>query len=183
MKLVITILLHFSGIWAMGQLNQQQWLIGGNLGFSYSSAEYLKTTNLSLAPDIGYFFFDKFSGGLRFNLTSNTEHYSYSPERFRQTQFTPAPFLRYYFLSSTQKVNLFMDGSYGYSFNWYKHNSSTYTYHYWGFSLMAGPAIFLNEHTALELTLGYNYSTGSANDTLRINAFKVGVGLQIHFGQ
>jgi hypothetical protein len=182
MKLLITILLQVPGILAMGQVNQKQWLIGGNLGFSYSSAEYIKTTDISLSPDIGYFFLDKFAGGLRFDLSYNTEHYSYASARTRQTQFTPAPFLRYYFLPSTRNVNLFFDGSYGYSFNWYKYNSSSYTYHYWGFSLMAGPVIFLNEHTALEITLGYNYSTGSANDTLRINSFKAGVGLQIHFG-
>jgi hypothetical protein len=65
--------------------------------------------------------------------------------------------------------------------------ASTYKYNYHTYSLMAGPAIFLNEHTALEITVGYSHATGGlppANfDTVTVSRFQIGVGLQIHLGR
>jgi hypothetical protein len=48
-----------------------------------------------------------------------------------------------------------------------------------GFGFAAGPAIFLNKHTALEFTLGYN-SIKIKDDPDRSNTFTVGVGFQVH---
>ena len=48
-----------------------------------------------------------------------------------------------------------------------------------GFGFASGPAIFLNKHTALEFTLGYN-STKFEDDPDRSNTFTVGVGFQVH---
>jgi hypothetical protein len=181
MKILLIVLSQGIALCGLSQIDKNQWLIGGNLGFSYSSTSYDKTTNLSLAPGVGYFLLNQFAAGMKLTAASNTTKKSYN--RSTVTQLIPEPFLRYYFLSSTHKLNVFIDGSYGYAFNWYKDSYGSFRDHYWQFSFMGGPAVFLNEHTALEITLGYNYASATATDTLRISSIKIGVGLQIHFGK
>jgi hypothetical protein len=48
---------------------------------------------------------------------------------------------------------------------------------------MAGPAIFINEHTALELTVGYIHSSRGPIDSSATSKLQLGIGLQIHFGK
>jgi hypothetical protein len=51
------------------------------------------------------------------------------------------------------------------------------------FSVQTGPAIFLNQHTALEMTLGYTYLSRGPIDTTVTNKLQVGIGLQVHIGK
>ena len=73
-------------------------------------------------------------------------------------------FVRYYFLQKTQKVNLFADARYIYGRTCYQYNaapgngaivSRTITNKMGGYAVAAGPVIFLNKNTALELTVSF----------------------------
>ena len=158
------------------QINQGQWLIGGDAGFSASKTGEYKTTTFSFAPNAGYFFINNFAGGVRFDIQSTKEKVASLDETYTTTMI--APFLRYYFLPAVQKVNIFADVSYG--FGGLKADDAPNT-SISGYNIMAGPAIFLSPNTALELTLGYNSLKIEGNDD-RTNTFQFGVGFQIHLG-
>lgn len=138
---------------------------------------------MQLSPAVGYFFTDKFAGGLRPGFAYDT--YRWGSDKYRISTITLAPFLRYYFLPIQQKVNLFADAAFGYSWSKFKNFDppATFKYHYYNIALMAGPAIFLNEHTALEITVGYNYLSRGPIDSTITHKFQVGVGLQVHLGK
>ena len=157
MKNFILFALSIFSLTSFGQLHQDQWLIGGDAFFSYSKSKELKFSSFQLSPAAGYFFMDKFAGGLRLGVNSDT--YDYSDEKFRYSTISIAPFLRYYFLPVDKKMNFFVDGSFGYSWSKFRYFTfpAIHRYNSYNFSVQTGPAIFLNQHTALEMTLGYTY--------------------------
>lgn len=159
------------------QVNQGQWLAGGNASFSSAKYGEVKTTSFEFAPNAGYFFIDNFAGGIRFNIQSVKEKFGTMEEKASSTSI--APFVRYYFLPASQKVNVFADASYGFGSMKFDEGESVNIN---GYSIMAGPAIFLSPNTALEVTLGYG-STKMEEDDERTNTFKFGVGFQIHLGR
>jgi hypothetical protein len=183
MRGIITFLLLNISIISFSQIHKGQWLIGGNAAFSYAKSTELKMTTLQFSPAIGYFFINRTVGGLRFNSNSNT--YDWNDDKRRYTDNSLAPFIRYYFLPQEQKVNLFADASYG--FAWSKYKNFTYserdTYKFHTVSFMAGPAIFLNQHTALEFSIGYTHSSRGPIDSSATSKLQLGIGLQIHFGK
>jgi hypothetical protein len=158
------------------QVNQGQWLVGGNASFSSAKYPALKTTSFEFSPNVGYFFIDNFAGGLRFDIQSVKEKLGGVEEKASSTSI--APFLRYYFLPASQKVNVFADASYGFGSMKFDGGESVGIS---GYSIMAGPAIFLSPNTALEVTVGYG-STKIEDDNERTNTFRFGVGFQIHLG-
>ena len=179
---LVLISLTFS-LASWGQLHQDQWLIGGSGFFSYSKSKDLKFSSLQFSPAAGYFFMDKFAGGLRIGMSSDT--YNFPTDKYRNSSISIAPFLRYYFLQLDNKVNFFVDGSFGFSWSKFKEFTfpATFRYNSHEFSFLAGPAIFLNKHTALEFTLGYTYLSRGPIDTTVTNKLQVGIGLQVHIGK
>jgi Outer membrane protein beta-barrel domain len=159
------------------QVNKGQWLVGGNAGFSSSKLGEFKSTSIEFSPDAGYFFIDNFAGGLRFNVQSVKQEIGSVDEKASSTMI--APFVRYYFLPAAQKVNVFADASYGFGSMKGDEGPSVSIS---GYSVMAGPAIFLSPNTALEITVGYN-STKMEEADDRENTFRFGVGFQIHLGK
>lgn len=168
-------------IFAQGNIHKGDWMVGGTAGFSsqkYGSNSNSKTTNFSLAPNIGYFFIDQFAGGLRADISYSKSGSGNNEEK--QTSFLIEPFLRYYFLPSTQKVNVFADAGYGFGSNKFTTGStSSPSQSVNGFDAKAGVAIFLTPVAALEFSLGYNSLKyeGAAD---RYNTILFGVGFQIH---
>lgn len=155
------------------QVNKGQWLVGGNVGFESIKYGDSKGTSFTFSPNGGYFFIDKFAGGLRVDLTST------KPKDGKASGETLiAPFLRYYFLPSAQKVNIFADASYGFGSRKVLGESESQN----AFTISAGPAIFLSPNTALEFALRYHSKGGDAWGEDRWNAFGVNVGFQIHLG-
>ena len=159
-----------------------QWLIGGNANYSFIKSKDYKISSFEILPNAGYFFLDKFAGGLRPGFNSETTY-----SKYRTSAIFIGPFVRYYFLPADQKLNLFTDISFAYSWSKFKNLVAQYTssfkFNYYQLGFMAGPSIFLNEHTSLEFTVGYKYSTGSPKDTATENSIRVGIGLQIHIGK
>ncbi len=155
------------------QVNKGQWLVGGNADFASSKHGELKATEFTFSPNAGYFFIDKFAGGLRVDLTSLKYKGADA-----STRFLIAPFLRYYFLEAAQKVNVFADASYG--FGSVKDDGESASQN--GFAISAGPAVFLTPNTALEFALQYRSLGGDAYGDDNLNTFGFKVGFQIHLG-
>jgi hypothetical protein len=183
MKSIIVLCLLTFSTKGFSQISKDEWLIGGNALFSYSDSKYLRLTSIQLNPATGYFFRNKLAGGLR--LGFNFDAYKWKTDRYQNRSFSAAPFLRYYFLPREQDINFFLDGAFGYTWDKYKRTTvpATHKYSYHNISMMAGPAVFLNKRTALELILGYTYLSRGPIDTSTTNKLQLGVGLQIHFGR
>jgi len=165
------------------QVNQGQWMVGGSADFSHSKQGDTKQTEISVAPDAGYFFINQLAGGLRpefmyAKLKTKTGAVTTSSSG---TSFSIAPFLRYYFMPSGEKVNVFADASYGFGSSKTKGFSSVSGNYY---QIKAGPAIFLTPNTALEFAVYYRSLGGDAYEINgdRKNKFGLSVGFQIHLG-
>lgn len=175
-KLFFATVLTVSVIAASAQINQGQWLVGGSANFTSSKQGDSKWTDITFSPNAGYFFINNFAGGLRLNVASEKESGSDA-----STLFTAAPFVRYYFLPSAQKVNIFADAQYGFGSGKQGGESASIN----EYQIAAGPAVFLSPNTALEFTVFYEsmggkYFEGLGSD--RQNSFGVNIGFQIHLG-
>ena len=157
------------------QINKKNWLMGGAINFSSTSTNYLslgsgRSTNLHIAPNIGYFFANKFAAGLGVRIEYNKN--TLGPNTSSATDYSLGPFVRYYFLPTENKLNLFATGSYGYTItNPGNQNANT-------FSFFAGPVYYLNNSVGLEFSVGY--STTSNSETLYNHSVLLGIGFQIH---
>lgn len=166
-----------SAVFAQGNINKGDWMLGGDAGFSSQKHGDYKTTSFGVSPNVGYFFINNLAGGLRLETTSEKTELGSSESK--NTGLSLAPFVRYYFLPASQKVNVFADASFGFGKNKYESglidNESDFTQ----LGIKAGPAIFLTPATALEITLNYN-TTKFKDIEDRQNLFGVNVGFQIH---
>lgn len=174
-KVLFAALMTIAAQGVFAQVNKGQWLVGGNASFSSQKtgdSDAGKSTSFTISPNAGYFFIDKLAGGLRVSFESE----KYKSEDDASSTFLIAPFARYYFLPAADKVNILADVSYGFGSTGQGDKQSLS-----GFTVAAGPAVFLSPNTALEFTLGYqSYKLEHAAD--RTNSFGVNVGFQIHLG-
>lgn len=183
-KVLIASFLLVSSNAIFAQVNKGNILAGGSADFSHTSQGDYKVTNISIAPDLGYFFIDQFAGGLRaeFGYMKSKNKAVTPATTGSETQFTIAPFLRYYFMPSGQPLNIFADASYGFGSDKVKGGKSESINYY---QIKAGPAFFLTPNTALEVAAYYKsrggdfYENGAGD---RINTFGLSVGFQIHLG-
>ena len=164
---------------AFSQANIQKgdWLVGGNVGFASSKQGDYKTTAFNFSPNAGYFFINQLAGGLRATISSEKEELGSLESKDNSYQL--APFVRYYFLPATQKVNVFADAAFGFGQQKSESGSVTNKYNFTNLGLRAGAAIFLTPATALEIGAGYNSLKYKDVDD-RDNTFAIEVGFQIH---
>ena len=193
--LLLTVLFSITTA-AFSQINKGQWLIGGNASFSTDKDNVGiskdRSTTLLLSPNVGYFISDKLAVGARVNFLSDKNEVEFgSYTETSNTAVSLSPFVRYYFLPKTEKMNLFADAGYSYGrtrntskgiyagmpSSSYTSKGTTHGYH-----ISAGPVIFLNPNTAVELTLSYNYQKQKDYDYTN-KCFMAGIGFQIHFGK
>ena len=198
MKKIILFILAISSIkYSSAQLTKQNWLVGGT-GF-FNSTTYTndlgfqtqRVTTIQIAPNIGYFFVDKFAGGLKLNFStsrykniSNGAGYNLS----KSTTYGFGPFLRYYFLNVNKQFNILIDGSYQYNIERAGGVSSSNStpvpvpitqYSKNTFSIAAGPVIYFNTSVGLEFLIGYS-STKYVQNSSKNSGIQVGLGLQVH---
>lgn len=152
------------------QIQKNDWLIGGGIKFSSNEADNFTTTVFDFSPNAGYFFANNFAGGIRAGINSVKEE-----NKGAISNTLISPFLRYYFLPSDGKVNIMLDGSFGFGSTSVSGETKAQS----GLAFAAGPAIFLNKHVALEFTLGYS-SLKFEDDPHRSNTFTLGAGFQVH---
>jgi len=219
MRYIILLLVVFMfAISANSQINKGQWMIGGELDFSSTRNEGtmntahqdFKSTSLEIAPGVGYFFANNFAGGIRFIVGSSKTKQEITATDLMgnnlidraEAKSNPvgiSPFVRYYFLPATKKINVFADLSYAYT----KDKQKTETYSYYGppptggastssftnevkghsVSIAAGPSIFLGPKFSVEFAVGYTYGKlkSSMFDNLKASQVFFGTGFNVHF--
>jgi outer membrane protein W len=192
MKLITLLCLLLSTtIVTTAQIKKGQFLVGGSISFESvknegSNAVNYKTTNLFISPNIGYFIIEKLAGGVRLNVTSYKQDL---PFDHNVTVISMSPFVRYYFLPAVKKVNAFIDLGYLNTKTKFRDNTTqppytnSYTERSNGYSISAGPAIFLNDHVSLEFTVGYRHLTADNQYNVESSTVTSALGLQIHLGK
>jgi len=168
------------------QITKGNWMVGGNANFVFTNTggnNVTKTTTINIAPNIGYFFIDKFAGGLRLSFYKNTIKFFGPTNNNNFTTFTiysVGPFIRYYFLPVDKPYNILSEVNYQFSNEKIKtNNPSTSNDNTNSFSLSAGPVIYFNSSVGIEFLLTYSNSGNNLNSS-RGNSFGVGIGLQFH---
>jgi hypothetical protein len=158
------------------QINQGQWMVGGNIGFTsskFGEDDNDKVSVFEINPNAGYFVIDKLAAGLRLGYSSIKV--KSADDAF--VDWSIAPFVRYYFLDAAQRVNVFADGSYGFGKTG-ADDKESYNF----FQIMAGPAVFLTPNTALEFTVSYKSEGGDLYPDDRASHFGFNIGFQVHLG-
>lgn len=170
-------ILFFISYNSVGQITKDNWLVGGSGSFS-SQKEHLISTdvrglNIRLSPNIGYFFIDKFAGGIR--LTFNHNKIKFNGGVGRSTQTGLGPYIRYYFLNEDKRLNFFAETAYQYLHSKGGNGASDKQNN---FSFSAGPVFYFNSSVGFELIL--NYELINTPQGTNAKTFSVGFGFQIH---
>ncbi len=174
---------------AFCQLGKGDFLAGGNMAIS-SSRNYFEGqlygsgAQFRVSPVFGYFIIDRLAAGARLNYTyenSKSHGNNFANLRWHTRQLGVGPFLRYYFLPATRKVNLLAEASYLFSASKTVQNSQVYKTDLQTLGISAGPAFFLNSHLALEVLAGYLRQRVPANKSTS-TVFQVQAGLQFYPG-
>ncbi len=165
------------------QITKGNWMIGGGANFNFDKSEVTnsngftsssRVTNFRITPVIGYFVNDKFALGLSpFLAFSNPEG-----SNNNTSSYGAGPFVKYYFLKTENRINLFAQTSY---FLAYTKNLSG-TGRSSSFEFKTGPVYYFNSSVGLELTLNYkndnlNNNSGSEGTSNRIS---FNIGFQVH---
>jgi hypothetical protein len=191
-KTIILIIISFTFYNnANSQITKDNWMVGGNASFLFNNANAgtydTKTTTINLAPNIGYFFIDKFAGGLRLSFYNN--HIKFGPPNNNFTTFrnySIGPFVRYYFLPVDNPCNILTEISYQFGNEKTETTNSTSNTSTNIISFSAGPVIYFNSSVGIEFLLNYSstgnsgYDTGNRSYKGRGDSFGVNIGLQIH---
>jgi hypothetical protein len=156
------------------QITKGNWLVGGS-GEFHKQHEDLQGSDIrglvvTASPDIGYFIVDKFAAGIKADFTYSTINVKDNISKSTILGF--GPFVRYYFLSSDNRINIFSEAAYQYTIDFKGHYQNDLNF-------AAGPVIFFNSSVGLELTAKYS----TLNSTMPIaNAKTVFfiIGFQIH---
>jgi len=162
MKTLIVILLSIFifTTHAHSQITKGNWVMGGNASYllTHNNSESyggVKNTTYSLliTPEVGYFFADKLSTGLKVRIERQGHRYKGGSTFDRGFKYNLGPFIRYYFLPAENIVNLLIEGSYQFGLTGgnNKFGSSRNI-----FTAAAGPVMFVNSSLGLELLLLYS---------------------------
>ncbi len=153
--------------------------MGGSGRFATQKETYnsyvTKELNIQLSPAAGYFFADKFAGGLRGKVIY--EKVEFNGGVSNSTQLGIGPFLRYYFLNTENRFNLFAESAYQYMYSSRNYGAGIDRSN--DFTLSVGPVIYLNETLGIEGAINgelYNYVGAS----IRSITFFFSLGFQIH---
>jgi hypothetical protein len=178
----------FLSAYSFGQLTKKTWLVGG-AGSLYSYNEVFTASNINvtakytaidLSASVGYFFIDKFSGGLR-PYFSSFKGESSGGGITNYYRLAIGPFLRYYFLNHDKPFNLLADISYQFGIN-KDMAGSAQKGKFNQLSIMGGSEIFFNSNVGLEILLGYAQKITSIDNLPNAsNSNKKGVQVSIGF--
>jgi hypothetical protein len=199
MKKLKTLLFIFAPLSLFAQISKNQWLVGGGALAQYSenNLNSNKEVDVRVPSQIGYFVADKFAMGVRgqyhFNMTksdyftgNNYYYYYYKSVRQYQKEFSVGPFIRYYFLPTQNRFNLFLDLSYGYGKSTSKIDLNYGPIEYKRqtniLNVNIAPVFIINKHLSTELMIAYFLQKEQGAKTLYTD-FLVGLGFQIHLGK
>lgn len=166
------------------QITRDNWMVGGDANFSFNNsntgATETKTTTINVAPNIGYFFADKFAGGIRLSIYKNNIKFGPPDDNYTTfSYYNIGPFVRYYLLNVENRGNIVTEVSYQFGKEKSETSYSLSSYNSNKFSLSAGPVIYFNTSVGIEFLLNYS-SLGNNVNSKRANSFGIGIGLQVH---
>ncbi len=185
MKIVTLALILITTI-TQGQITKGNWLVGGTGSFQNSKSKGNDVINATISgiylyPNIGKFIINNFAIGLKPSLRSETSKYLQSngtTSNTKQTFLGIGPFVRYYFLNPDKQINIFSEGSLGYTLLKVS-NQNADKYKSVEKIISIGSSIFFNSSVAFEVSLSYSSSKSLDIDS-RYNGLKIGLGFQIH---
>ena len=170
-----SIIILFFTITANAQITKGNWMVGGNAYFSNvtnknSNGEQTQSsTQINVQPNIGYFFYDRFVGG----LSTSLGYGKVNGNNNSNSGFSLGPYVRYYFLKSEKTINFLLEANYYYGKDFNKSNFGT------SYGFKTGPVIYFNSSVGLELLAKYEHDYNSS-DSNTANVFQLGLGFQIH---
>lgn len=172
-KLFIAAAAALFSINATAQLQQGNWMVGAEV----ANVKFTNGFSMSLTPKLGYFVQDRWVVGAQVGLDVQ------SPEGTSDTQtdWSIAPFTRYYF-ASNEVDNLlnngafFAEGSAGFGGNNSSAGNSTNGVE---LGIGAGYSYFITPTVGLEGLLKYKGLVGGGNTNAQGNLY-LGVGFQIY---
>lgn len=177
MKTLILFFLFLCAVFtsANAQITKGNWMIGGDVAFSYSKSKYETAPDASsfafdLSPNVGYFVFDKIAGGIKVDYYNSKYTDDFGSSSFEN--FYLAPFVRYYFLEPEKPLNVFFEGAYRFSALKIINSNEI--------SLKGGMAIFLNSSVAFEISITYLNLKYNNSLVGRTNTLLLGFGIQVH---
>jgi hypothetical protein len=160
---------------AHSQITHGNWLVGGS-GEFHKQREDLQGSNIrglsiSAAPDIGYFIIDKLGVGVNgdFSYITIKARGQYIS---KSTILGIGPFVRYYFLPSDNRINIFSQAAYEYTTDFHSHYQNDLYF-------SAGPVIFFNSSVGLELAAKYS-TLKSTMPIANAKTIFFAIGFQIH---
>ncbi|MBU0558452.1 MAG: outer membrane beta-barrel protein [Bacteroidota bacterium] len=177
-KLLSVFLFLSVSVIAQSPISQGTINLNGNLSFSSQSYEEGddNRNNLSLNPQVGYFFFDNISFGL--SLSYNR----ISLGSVSNTNWGIGPSIRYYF--EVEKVKPFVSIGYLYTETFNSSNDDKWKGNQFNFT--GGIDYFITKNVALESTISYNINNDKLPESYKglyksldqkSNTFQVGVGI------
>jgi len=189
-KIIAIFLLSTVTFGVEAQISKGNFLLGGSVGFNSTTSKYISngvttpqgtTTTFSVVPQAGYFITDQIVGGIGLTITSISYKPNGASNSLNSTRFLFSPFVRYYFPPKIYLQGGLDIGSASASSTGGGSNTNSL----FGWTLLAGYPVFLNESIAIEPQIGYNAltnKTDAANKTTDGNFF-VRVGFQIYFNK
>lgn len=172
-KLVLGAAALVFGVMANAQLQQGNWMVGAQV----ANVKFTNGFNMNLTPKLAYFVQDRWALGAQVGLNVS------SPEGTSDTQtdWSIAPFTRYYF-ANNEIDNLlnngvfFAEGSAGFGGNNSSAGDSTNGVE---LGIGAGYAYFITPSVGLEGLLKYQGLVGGGNTNAQGNLY-LGIGFQIY---
>ncbi len=162
-------------------MNAQVYL-GGGVNFQGQSYDGNSTTLFTITPEIGYTLDENSALGLAIGFGTKGK------DDAKINAFSVNPYYRYNFLK-TEKVNLFIDGSFKFDYQKGDGVSKDYKQTGWSLGVRPGVAFNVNNKISFVSTLGFlGYSSvkpdgGKATNTYGVNfdASTVNFGLYYNF--
>ncbi len=168
-----------------GQITKGNWMVGGNFNYSNSKRSGTGVTNdkgrvINILPQAGYFIINKLALGLVSRMYFQKVKYTLpngAEISNAQSNLGIGPFIRYYFLPTTNRVNIFCNAKGFYAETFIK--SVSQRFNDVDFAFDAGLVVFANSSVGIEFTIGYFNSKAIGRDAHQSD-LKIGVGFQIH---
>lgn len=194
MKKLLLILVCITPFVLKAQIEQGKWLAGGSFLGNYEQNNQntdQKKIDINTQLNAGSFVLNKLALGIRgqfgYSKTTNILWYDVYYNKMmidiQESSFAVGPFARYYILPQTGRFNVYSEFCYAYGKRKLETSVSlgpgpaVINSHNYNFNI--APVYFINEHSSLELILGYYLQT--LEKTKYTNVF-VGVGFQLHLG-
>ncbi|MCO5236309.1 MAG: hypothetical protein M9933_08575 [Chitinophagaceae bacterium] len=182
---IVALCMLLYGFVADAQITKGNWMMGGDA--SYYQESYIENgeskniyRKIDLEPNVAYFLYDKIATGINLNVIF-TKDKNLSTDRVNmQNVYKVGPFMRYYFLDTDNKINLFTGAGASYAIQTSRSQGSHIgEFRSISYSFSAGTVVFLNTSIGMEFLLAYNNSDAIKIDS-RDKTFQFRIGFQIH---